>query len=147
MTHFEIEWNAEQVSRKLRRGLRRAVREIAFAVEAEAKERIASIPLVDTGAMMASVHVKLHGEDGRPLAIEKAKAAALQAEAEAPGFDLPVPGPANKYSAIVAAAVDYAGYHELGAPNANLPARPFLRPAADAVVARVGMIVKREIEL
>ena len=37
----------------------------------------------------------------------------------------------NKRSVMVGSNVQYAPYQELGAPNINLPARPFIRPAIE----------------
>lgn len=48
----------------------------------------------------------------------------------------------NEITVYVGTNVDYAPYQELGAPNINLPARPFLRPAFENNEREIAQIIE-----
>lgn len=120
----------DRLRKRLEPELSKAVRAIAFAIEAEAKVRAA----VDTGAMRASIYVETVNKSGQ----QKAHG---DAERKYPGPGKrtkkrrgPVPWiksspPAfHKLEAIVVVGVEYGKHVEFG--THRMPARPFLIPAA-----------------
>jgi len=110
----------------LEKALQRIVEGAAFDVE-----RLAKIAApIDTGAMANSIHATLSWREtgGHTSAVAAARAArpdvGVHPEVK------PVAGP-GEVTAIVAAAVEYAGYVEFG--TSRMAARPFLRGALNQV--------------
>lgn len=124
----------------VRVGADRAVREIAFGIQAEAVERITEIEAVDKGAMKNSVYVVTPGANGRSEAVSAAKAAAASPGAKSKmtgdvGDPTPPedPGPLE---AVVSVGVEHGIYIEAGVTGSatgDHAARPFLLPAADHI--------------
>lgn len=105
---------------------RKAVRKIAFRVEAEAKKNIRAHGLIDTGAMVNSVYVTMQGDANTPPA----------GAADNPnGIVVPLPTPSEGAVAHVGPSVHYAIYHEFG--TTRIPARPYLGPAVNTVADEV----------
>lgn len=48
-------------------------------------------------------------------------------------------------SAVIGTSVKYAPYQELGAPNAHVPAHPFLRPAAENHSEEYKQVIQNEL--
>ena len=83
--------------------------------------------LVLTGAMKASIMITFKSDfsdinHSTDLSSQKSTSAASRAKATSGSGD--VTG--------VGTGVEYAVHHEFGAPRANIPARPFLHPAAES---------------
>ena len=51
----------------------------------------------------------------------------------------------NGHTAVIGTNVEYAPYQELGAPNAHVPAHPFLRPAAENHTSEYREVLRREL--
>lgn len=51
----------------------------------------------------------------------------------------------NGHTVVIGTNVQYAPYQELGAPNAHVPAHPFLRPAIENHVSEYQEVLKREL--
>lgn len=81
--------------------------------------------LVDTGAMRASIMLTFksdHSDLNKSTDVASQKTSAMASKVKAVTGD--VTG--------VGTGVFYAIFHEFGAPKANIPARPFLHPAAES---------------
>lgn len=104
----------------------RLIRRMAFAIAGDVQARIAGIPLVDTGAMMNSVFVMA----GKTSTYAEAAARARKDNPEAE--ILPEPDRPGRLTAIVGVSAAYARFHEEGTAR-GIPARPFLRPAVEAL--------------
>lgn len=102
----------------------------AFAVEGEAKAKIASYPTIDTGAYMNSVYVVTQNEDHFGEA--KADVAQLNPDAQTTAH----PIPSGNIIAHVGPCVEYAEYVELG--TGRMSARPALVPAVETVGRKFG---------
>lgn len=118
--------NTEKIKRLTRAAVSRAVRKTAFAIQEEAATNIQQHGLIDTGAMRSSVYVETHDQSGHGTAVSGAKALNPEAPIAVKGKV-----PHDELEARVAVAAEYAIYHEMGAPGAGIPARPFLAPAAE----------------
>jgi len=98
------------------------VRETAFDAEGNMKVKCVRI---DTGAMRASIHTKAIGFDGSSAAIGAAK----EKRPDVVIADFPAPSQeADKFTAHVGPAVEYAIYHEYG--THKMAASPFVVPGA-----------------
>lgn len=51
----------------------------------------------------------------------------------------------NGHTVVIGTNVQYAPYQELGAPNAHVPAHPFLRPAIENHISEYQEVLKREL--
>lgn len=51
----------------------------------------------------------------------------------------------NGHTAVIGTNVKYAPYQELGAPNANVPAHPFLRPAYENHTSEYQNVLREEL--
>ena len=51
----------------------------------------------------------------------------------------------NGHTAVIGTDVKYAPYQELGAPNANVPAHPFLRPACENHMSEYENVLKTKL--
>ena len=115
--------NIPGLQRSLRNDLAFIVREMAFAIEAQAK---ANAP-VDTGFLRESIYaVTARGRGGRY------RRAAARAERRADRTLLPeVPNAEAELQASVQVAAPYGGFVEYG--TSRMSAQPYLKPAADLV--------------
>lgn len=121
-----------------------AVAITAFLLQEEIAQRIQDVHLIDTGAMRSSVYAELFDRSGVNLSGEgqairpKSVSDARKLRSDAP---MAVRGrvPESPLVARVAVAVEYAIYHEMGAPAAHIPARPFVAPS----VAMHAMTLKK----
>lgn len=52
----------------------------------------------------------------------------------------------NGHTVVIGTNVQYAPYQELGAPNAHVPAHPFLRPAIENHISEYQEVLKRELK-
>jgi phage gpG-like protein len=132
------------------------VRGAAFEIEKRAKEKIANEPLVDTGSMLNSVHVRTLQNDGRPAAVGAARSSrpgmGQSKRRKKPvmvndpaAIGQPSPAPKKELEAVVGVAVEYAVFHEKGAPRRGIPARPFLGPAFEEVKRDVPRVLASEL--
>lgn len=113
------------LQRTLRQELAGVVREMAFAIEAQAKQNAP----VDTGFLRESIYtVTARGRGGRYR--QAAKRAGKRAQRDI----LPeVPNVTSELEAVVTAGAAYGGYVEEG--TSRMAAQPYLKPAAEAVQA------------
>lgn len=132
--------NSEKIKKLVRSALSRAIRKTAFAIQEQAATNVQTLGLIDTGAMRSSIYVETLDENGRPSAEAGARTQNPDARFARKGKS-----PNNDTDARVAVATEYAIYHEMGAPNAGIPARPFLRPAADQHRGTLKKLLKEEI--
>lgn len=51
----------------------------------------------------------------------------------------------NGHAVVIGSNVQYAPYQELGAPNAHVPAHPYLRPAIENHLSEYQEVMKREL--
>jgi len=51
----------------------------------------------------------------------------------------------NGHTVVIGTNVEYAPYQELGAPNAHVPAHPYLRPAIEDHVSEYRRVVEGEL--
>ena len=51
----------------------------------------------------------------------------------------------GKYTVVIGSNVEYAPYQELGAPNAHVPAHPYLRPALENHLSEYQSVVSGEL--
>jgi phage gpG-like protein len=101
---------------------------------------------VDTGLLRNSITFALGGEepqittyrsndtDKNGKKIERKEGSYSE---KAPGDD------ENQITVYVGTNVEYAPYQELGAPNRNLEARPFLRPAMENFTSEIEQIIEQ----
>lgn len=99
--------------------MKKAARMLGGAIEGHAKEYCP----VDTGLLRNSITFALSGEQANsPVYYDNSMETIGMYEGSAPTED-------NGVTVYVGTNVQYAPYQELGAPNINLPAKPYLRPA------------------
>lgn len=51
----------------------------------------------------------------------------------------------DKYTVVIGSDVEYAPYQELGAPNAHVPAHPYLRPAFEDHISEYRQVLDGEL--
>lgn len=125
----------------------KAVRITAFLLVEQIAENIRDEGLIDTGAMRSSDYAEFHDGSGRTIEVEGPnirQLAVKAARAKRPGAAIASRGkkPASEFEARVAIAIEYAIYHELGAPRAGIPSRPFVGPAVEMHRGTLTKVVK-----
>ena len=122
-----------RILRNLGKNANKAVRDIAFRVEAESKISATTMNVVDTGALRASIYTTIKGHDG----YQKASAEAKQKAAEGGNPDLEtsrLPQPQGELTAHVGPSVEYAIYQEFG--TVYITGRPFMQDGVNRVAQR-----------
>lgn len=128
--------HVEEVKRSVERSMKRAATIIGGMVESYAK----GYAPVDTGLLRNSITYALGGEAPARLAYNNNTGDVLG------GYDGSAPQDAEgQVTVYIGTNVQYAPYQELGAPNANVPAHPFLRPAIENHISEYQEVLKREL--
>lgn len=134
--------NITYVRKATEKAMRKAARMIGGTVAGHAVE---ACP-VDTGLLRNSITFALGGyapeiiayqsndrdKNGKPIEVKKG-----QYEGTAPADD------DDQITVYVGTNVEYAPYQELGAPNRNMDARPFLRPAMENFTSEIEQIIEK----
>lgn len=136
--------NSKQVAKAIDEALKKAARIIGGTMEGYAKD----LSPVDTGLLRNSITFAIGGQlpnkteyqsnekdkNGNRIEVKEGRY-----EAAAPQDKK------NEVTLYVGTNVQYAPYQELGAPNINLPAAPFLRPAFENHREEIEEILRREL--
>lgn len=122
--------NENAVRNELDKRMTRAVEVIGSIIESAAKD----LSPVDTGLLRNSI---THGAAGGKLAISEYTDDDGVQKGQYPTTNIPKDPGGEKYVVVVGTNVRYAPYQELGAPNANVPPAPFLRPAFENNAATI----------
>lgn len=130
MSDIAVTSNLANVEREVEKAMKKAAMMLGGAIESHAKEYCP----VDTGLLRNSITYAIGGQapnvssyssnekDKNGKIIEK-KTGEYEGEAPKDSHD--------QITVYVGSNVQYAPYQELGAPNINLPAKPYLRPAVE----------------
>lgn len=136
---MRMDSNLGKFEREFDKRMKAAVEVLGGMIESAAKD----LAPVDTGLLRNSI---THGAAGGKLSITEYSDNAGQQHGSYAGT-VPEAEGGQKYVVVVGTNVRYAPYQELGAPNAHVPASPFLRPAfennADALKKVVEDILSR----
>ena len=114
--------NSDRVKREAEKKIGQALKIIGMKAESYAK----ALCPVDTGLLRNSITFALDGEEPATTSYKDNKD-----EQEGLYSGVAPEEQRNQRSVMVGSNVQYAPYQELGAPNINLPARPFIRPAIE----------------
>lgn len=133
---IEVVSHKQQVEKATEKAMKKAAKMIGGSVAGHAIERCP----VDTGLLKNSITYALGGE--APEKMEYTDDAGEQTGS----YD----GTAQKddnheITVYIGTNVQYAPYQELGAPNINLSARPFLRPAMENNTREIEQIIRKEL--
>lgn len=136
------------IKRQIRDASEQAITKAAFDIEAQAKQGITTQDAIDTGATKASIYAstprvrKYSQIIGRVRTMRgPGQHSKTTTRKETPVFDEVVPfGPLE---AIVTVGTQYAQYIEYG--TKRMAARPFMEPAAEAVIPNLENIIVNEI--
>ena len=134
--------NSSKVLKEVEEALHKAARMIGGTLEGHAKEYCP----VDTGLLRNSITYAIGGEapavsayrsndkdkNGNPVEVKEGMYAG---SAPKDGRD--------EVTVYIGTNVKYAPYQELGAPNINLPAKPFLRPAIENHTNEIKQIIEQ----
>lgn len=128
------------VERVTEEAMRKAARMIGGSVEGHAKE----LCPVDTGLLRNSITFALGGQEPQITEYKsdhdptgKREEVKGKYEGQAPEDEK------GQVSVYVGTNVEYAPYQELGAPNINLNAKPYLRPAMENNQQEIHQIIEK----
>ena len=136
--------NSDHVKRQVGQAIAKSARMIGGTLEGHAKEYCP----VDTGLLRNSITYAIGGEspsvaayrsndkdkNGKPVEVKEGSYAGNAPQDRS-----------GEVTVYVGSNVQYAPYQELGAPNINLPARPFLRPAIENHVSEIKQILEQNL--
>lgn len=131
--------NAREVERETEKALLKAARMIGGSVAGHAVE---ACP-VDTGLLRNSITFAIGGQ---PPAVTdyQSDTKDKNGEYKTGHYDGTAPDDdQHEVTVYVGTNVQYAPYQELGAPNAHVPERPFLRPAFENNKREIEQILER----
>ena len=132
MSGVQVVSNVHYVVSKVEKASEKAATMIGGAIEGHAKE---AAP-VDTGLLRNSITYALGGEAPNITTYED------DAGSQTGVYDGTAPKDEDDQTTVyVGTNVEYGPYQELGAPNINLPARPFLRPAFEQNQREISQII------
>lgn len=137
--NVEITNNAPAVMRSVEKALKTAARMIGGSMEGHAKE----LCPVDTGLLRNSITFALGGQ--APAVTDyHSDTKGSDGEYTEGHYDGEAPeDDDNQITVYVGTNVQYAPYQELGAPNAKVPERPFLRPAFENNRNEIEQIIEK----
>lgn len=128
--------HVREVKRNMEQNMKRAATIIGGMAEGYAK----GYAPVDTGLLRNSITYALGGESPEHLDYKS------NDENERGSYDSSAPQDAEgQITVYIGTNVQYAPYQELGAPNVNVPAHPFLRPAIENHISEYQEVLKREL--
>ena len=144
MSSVQLTSYIAKVEKATKTAMKRAATMIGGTVEGHAKE----LCPVDTGLLRNSITYALGGEgvnmpyyrsndkdkSGKQIPL---KEGTYEGNAEKDAD--------NQITVYVGTNVQYAPYQELGAPNINLPAKPYLRPAFENHINEIEQILQKEL--
>lgn len=131
---IEVVSHVAKVEKAVASAMKQAVTMIGGTVAGHASE---AAP-VDTGLLRNSITYAIGGE--APAITEYTDDAGEKTgyyEGTAPSDE------ENEVTVYIGTNVQYAPYQELGAPNINLPARPYLRPAMEGSQREIMQILEQ----
>lgn len=134
--------NITYVRKATDKAMKKAARMIGGTVAGHAVE---ACP-VDTGLLRNSITFALGGEDPQITSYrsnDKDKNGKQIERKEGHYSDKAPADDDNQITVYVGTNVEYAPYQELGAPNRNLDARPFLRPAMENFTSEIEQIIEQ----
>ena len=132
--------NITYVRKATEKAMKKAARMIGGTVAGHAVE---ACP-VDTGLLRNSITFALGGEDPQITTYRSndTDKNGKQIERKEGSYSDKAPqDDDNQITVYVGTNVEYAPYQELGAPNINLDARPFLRPAMENFTGEIEQII------
>lgn len=140
MSIVQITSHARSVESATEKALQRAARMIGGTVEGHAKE----LCPVDTGLLRNSITFAIGGQAPNITEYQSNQ----QGEETVTGkYDGTAPQDEDgQITVYVGTNVQYAPYQELGAPNINLPARPYLRPAMENFRDEIRQILEQQLK-
>ena len=134
MADVQFTDHSDRLKIKFEKALKKAATMIGGTIEGHAKE----LAPVDTGLLRNSITYAIGGE---PPAIQSYRADKGDGRGEyagtAPTDD------EQEVTVYIGTNVQYAPYQELGAPNINLPARAFLRPAFENSKNEIEQVIRQ----
>lgn len=140
MSSVELSSNKREVEKEVEKALKKAARMIGGTLEGHAKE----LCPVDTGLLRNSITFAIGGEEPNIMTYQSndSNKDGKQIERKEGQYtDKAPPDEDNQITVYVGTNVEYAPYQELGAPNRNLAARPFLRPAMENFTSEIEQII------
>jgi phage gpG-like protein len=140
---FSFRSKIKPVGEKIAEGVSAGIREAAFAVEDQAKMNVQNVGAIDTGALRSSIYTQTDQSNDRGSAIAQAQARNPSVSSGEISTFVP-----DRFSARVGVAVEYGIYVEMGVAGSafgNMPARPYLTPAAEQIGQQLDEIVKAAI--
>jgi HK97 gp10 family phage protein len=141
VSSITITSHAKAVESATEKALQRAARMIGGTVEGHAKE----LCPVDTGLLRNSITFAIGGQAPN---ISEYQSNQRQGEETVTGkYEGTAPQDEDgQITVYVGTNVQYAPYQELGAPNINLPARPYLRPAMENFRDEIHQILEQQLK-
>lgn len=139
MNEIQVVSHKREVERATEKALKKAARMIGGTVAGHAVE---AAP-VDTGLLRNSITFALGGENPEKTNYKSDKPDKDGNYTEGHYEGVAPEDDNNEITVYVGTNVEYAPYQELGAPNINLPARPFLRPAMENFREEIEQIIEK----
>ena len=137
--------NLQRVEKATVTAMQRAARMIGGTIEGHAKEYCP----VDTGLLRNSITFAIGGENANVQSYKSNNRDKTGQEIETKTGSYGEAAPADtagEVTVYVGSNVYYAPYQELGAPNINLEARPFIRPAFENHRNEIEQIIRQQLE-
>lgn len=141
MSSIQVVSHVQTVKRATANALKKAATMIGGTIEGHAKEYCP----VDTGLLHNSITYALGGESpviGSYKSNDRDKTGKVIEPKEGHYSEKAPQDNGDQVTVYVGSNVQYAPYQELGAPNINLPARPYLRPAFENHRDEIEQIIK-----
>lgn len=142
MSSIQVSSNVTSVEKATEKAMKKAARMIGGTLEGHAKE----LCPVDTGLLRNSITFAIGGEEPNIMTYQSndSNKDGKQIERKEGQYtDKAPPDEDNQITVYVGTNVEYAPYQELGAPNRNLAARPFLRPAMENFKGEIEQILEQ----
>lgn len=139
---IEVVSHREEVKRATQKAMEKAARMIGGSLAGHAAE----LSPVDTGLLHNSITFALGGEPPDKLQYQsndKDKTGKQITVTEGHYEGSADPDKDGEITVYVGTNVEYAPYQELGAPNANIEPRPFLRPAFENNKPEIEQILEK----
>ena len=127
--------NSAKVMREFDKRMNAAVEVVGGLLESAARD----LAPRDTGLLANSI---THGAAGGRLAKAEYSDDSGGKSGQYGSSEVPTDASGAKYVVVVGTNVHYAPYQELGAPNAHVPASPFLRPAFENNAKEIKKVVE-----
>lgn len=134
---IEVVSYKQKVEKATEQALKRAAKMIGGTVEGHAKE----LCPVDTGLLRNSITYAIGGDSPNIVTYtdDSGKIAGTYDEIAPKDDD-------DQITVYIGTNVQYAPYQELGAPNAHVPARPYLRPAMENYKREIEQIIEQQLK-